>query len=89
VATRILEREVPVAKKDAPPEEPGGEDVISTRLFRADSAKLRQLAALMDMSAHECYRAVCSPVVDAALIAAARRRASEVESESKGRKSGG
>lgn len=67
----------------------GGEEQVTTRMYRADSAKLRQLAALMDVSAPEAYRRVCGPVVDAALVAAARRRATEVEREAKDRKPGG
>lgn len=86
MTTQNLGREPPVAKKNAPdPEKSGRDNQVPTRLLREDSEKLRQLAALMGMSAHECYRVVCGPVVDSALIAAARRRAAEVESESKGR----
>lgn len=70
----------------APVDDPAGaEDETSAKLYKPDTQKLKQLASLINMKMADAYRLVCGPVVDAALIAAARRRAAEVESESRGR----
>lgn len=86
MATKILERDPPVAKQNSPPEdEPAGaEEQTTAKLYRSDTRDLKQLAALMDVTMADAYRAVCAKVVSAALAAAARRRASEAERDAKG-----
>lgn len=76
-----------MAKQQATPDDDdaGGEEQTSAKLYKADTQKLKQVASLMNVNIADAYRLVCGPVVDAALIAAARRRAQEVEAESKGR----
>lgn len=67
-----------MAKSPPPvPTADGGDEQTSVRVSRADAVALKQLAALMDVSIPDAYRAVCAPVVSAALIAAAERTARE------------
>lgn len=71
--------------KEQPAPESAGEEQTSAKLYKSDTQNLKQLASLMNMSMADAYRLVCSPVVDTGLIAAARRRAQEVESAARQR----
>jgi hypothetical protein len=74
-----------VAKQQLPPDDgPGGdESQTSTRLFSADNDDLKQLAAMLRISAAEAYRRVCRPVVRTALRAELKRRSAELDRDQK------
>lgn len=73
---------IPPTADDAPD---GDEATTGAKLYRADVRDLKQLAALMDLTMADTYRAVCARVVSGALAAAARQRATEADRDAKRR----
>ncbi|HYH65420.1 MAG TPA: hypothetical protein VD866_12055 [Urbifossiella sp.] len=68
-------------KKVADEEGKASESRTTTALYTADSLDLKQLAAMLDISAADTYRRLLAPVVKTALRAELKRRSSELDRE--------
>ncbi len=76
-----------VSKQNVAPPDDGGkkndESQTSTRLYTADNDDLKQLAAMLKISAADAFRRVCTPIVRAALRAELKRKQAELDRDRK------
>lgn len=74
-----------MAKQQPQPveDEPDAGRLTGAKLYKDNVNDLKALAALMNVTMAEAYRATCARVVSGALAAAARQRATEAEKDAK------